>query len=302
MKAVFSFQKNNFSSPQKQNIKFGAGLTTKMVDEIIKSDVLEISDKLAQKGIKTDFQNNKVVAWCSEKTIEIYEDLSKICGIKKILPNGIYFDDFVNLNVDNPESMGFCNFTETAIRKNSDENTQSKTIFFNTFESIKNTLSNEDKYLYSWDINDLDKAADMHYATKFMSIGHFLNPFIHEIITHVLHIRNLQKEIGGKAIVKKVESFKDTQQIEKINSKYESKLSQICNYALTNPLEAVACDMSRVIVGCLDKDTLMPIRNPFVKTPYEKLSLFKRMNIPYYTDEERPLIEILRNFWNGKFD
>ncbi len=94
----------------------------------------------------------------------------------------------------------------------------------------------------------------------------------------------------------------DESQIEEYQKKYGKKLSQICNYALKNPFEAVACDISRVIADSLDKNTLMPIRNPFIGTPYEKLSFWQRVNIPKYSDEERPLKEILRNFWNGKFE
>jgi hypothetical protein len=60
--------------------------------------------------------------------------------------------------------------------------------------------------------------------------------------------------------------------------------------------------MSRLIADSLDKTTLKPIKNPFKNTPYENLSFWQRRNIPKYSDEDRPLNEILRNFWNGKFD
>jgi len=302
LKVSFSFQNNNSLKSQKQNITFEAGLTPKMIQEIQQAEVLKISKKLAQKGIPTDFKDNKVIAWCSEKTIEILEQLNKKYKLKLALPKGVYLEDFANLNVDDSAATGFCNSTRTVIRKISNEETPPKTIFFNTFESIKNTLSEKNKYLYSWDSNDLDKAADTNYATKFMPTDHFLNPFLHELMTHVLHIENLQKKIGGKAIVEKIESFKDIEQIKKINDKYESKLSQICRYALTNPMEAVACDMTKVIADSLDKETLMPTRNPFVRTPYERLSFWQRADIPNYPNEERPLKEILRNFWNGNFD
>ncbi len=71
----------------------------------------------------------------------------------------------------------------------------------------------------------------------------------------------------------------------------------------TNPLEAVACDMAKVIVDSLDAKTLMPTKNPFIGTSYEKLSFWQRVNLPTHDkDEVLSLHEILRNFWNGKFD
>lgn len=59
--------------------------------------------------------------------------------------------------------------------------------------------------------------------------------------------------------------------------------------------------MTRSVVSCLDKDTLMLTRNPFIGTPYENLSFWQRVNVSDYSDEDRPLKEILRRFWNGKF-
>ena len=55
-------------------------------------------------------------------------------------------------------------------------------------------------------------------------------------------------------------------------------------------------------MSVLDKETLMPTKNPFKGTPYEKLSFWQRVNIPNCSDDERSLNEILRNFWNGKFE
>ena len=60
--------------------------------------------------------------------------------------------------------------------------------------------------------------------------------------------------------------------------------------------------MSRTIIDSLNKTTLAPARNPFTNTPYETLSFWRRVNNPQYSDETRPLHEILRNFWDGKFD
>ena len=60
--------------------------------------------------------------------------------------------------------------------------------------------------------------------------------------------------------------------------------------------------MSRIIANSLDKETLMPTKNPFINTPYEKFYFWQSKKTPIYQEKDRALNEILRNFWNGKFD
>lgn len=61
--------------------------------------------------------------------------------------------------------------------------------------------------------------------------------------------------------------------------------------------------MSKTITESLDKNTIHPNKQPFIDTAFEKLFFWqpKRIKIPVYSDEERPLIEIIRSFWNGDF-
>lgn len=300
MKVVFSFQKNNSLKPQKQNAVFGAGLTPKIAQEIQQVDDLAISNRLAKKGIPTEFKGNKVVAWCCDKTVEIFEQLNEKYHTRLALPKGIYVDDFEKLNVDDVNATGFCNlFPTDKFKKNSNEFVPGDVIFFNSFETFKNQFPIEWQVLHNW--NKINTIADAQYVTKYSSTNHFLDVFIHEF-SHSTHEERLRKKIGGEVLEVKIDSVKTAKNIEEYKQKYGEKISQICKYALTNPLEAVACDMSRIITSCLDGNTLMPRKNPFIGTPYERLSLWKRVNIPYYVDEQRPLIEILRNFWNGNFD
>ena len=101
------------------------------------------------------------------------------------------------------------------------------------------------------------------------------------------------------------EGFSEWQQrtLSWIREKYGDRVKQICDYALQNQLEAVACDMSKTITESLDKNTIHPNKQPFIDTAFEKLFFWqpKRIKIPVYSDEERPLIEIIRSFWNGDF-
>lgn len=299
MEVVFSLQKNNSLSPQKQNVVFGAGLTPKMIREIQQADVLEISARLAKKGIPNDFKDNKVVAWCCDKTVEILEQLNKKNGQKFVLPRGIYVEDFEKLNIEDKNAIGFCNLAPTKLVKNSDEIIPSRVIYFDTLIQKRTSSPSEKKWLYDW--NNIDSISDYRYATKQAGTDSFLDIFLHES-THNIHIDKLLQIFKGKTVFERILSAKDGKQIAKYQKKYGVKISRICDYALTNPLEAIACDMTRIIADSLDKETLIPTKNPFIGTPYEKLSFWQRVNIPDYSDEERPLNEILRRFWNGKFD
>ncbi|MFA7659344.1 MAG: hypothetical protein WCY19_07910 [Candidatus Gastranaerophilaceae bacterium] len=285
MKVAFSFQKNNSPKPQRQSILFGAGLTSKMMEEIQRTDVLEISRELAKKGIPTDFKGNMVIAWCCNKIIDIFEQLNKQYKLRLSLPEGIYVEDFRLLREQDPDALGTCNMLLTKLKTYSDEKIQPRTIFFNS--------------LHNWE--NIDQISDNDFATGLSSTPHFLNFSLHEAI-HSVHEDRLLDILGDKAVAMELDLYKNRGLGTIYRQKYGEQVSQICDSAKIDPFEAIACDIPRVIASVLDKETLMPTKNPFIGTPYEKLSLWRRINIPYYTDEQRPLTEILRNFWNGKFD
>lgn len=299
MKILFSSQKPHQSNPQKQNIAFEAGLTLKMMEEIQQADVLAISSRLAKKGIPTDFKGNKVIAWCCNKTVEILEQLNKKTGRKFVLPRGIYVEDFEKLNIEDKNTIGFCNLARTNLIKNSKEEIPAKIIYFDTLMQKRTNASSEMQWLYDWD--NINLISDYRYATKQTGTDSFLDIFLHEV-SHNVHLDKLLQRYNGKIVRQKILSAKDEKQVAEYQKKYGARISQICNYALTDPLEAVACDMSKIIANALDKETLIPLKNPFIGTPYENLSFWQRVNIPDCSDEERPLNEILRRFWNGKFD
>lgn len=299
MKVTFSFQNNNSTKPQKQNVVFGAGLTSKMVQEIRQSNVMEISGKLAQRGISTDFRGNKVVAWCCNKTIEIFEQLNKRFKVGFALPKGIFVEDFEKLNIEDKSAIGFCNLARTNLIKDSEKETPSGVIYFDTLVQKRANASSEMQWLYDW--GNIDSISDYRYAIRQAGTDSFLDIFLHEA-SHNVHLDKLLEKYSGKVVDKKILSAKNEKQIAEYQKKYERKISQICDYALADPFEAIACDMSKVISKSLDAETLIPTKNPFVSTPYENLSFWQRIDIPNYSDEKRPLKEILRRFWNGKFE
>lgn len=281
---------------KKNRISFAAGLTSKIMQEIQCTNVVDTSNRLAKKGIPTDFKNNKVIAWCSEKVVDIIQQLNKQYGTKLALPKGIFVEDFTELAIDDSTITGFCNLLPAKFKKNSVEIISAQTIFFNSYKSLLSNASQGIKDLYEW--KNLNSIANWKYKTKVSSSPHFLYEFLHEF-SHVSHEDRLLNKLGGKKLAKILEAFNETEQLQKYRDKYGQSVHQICNYAENTPLDAVACDMSRIIAGSLDKETLMPTKNPFCGTPYEKLYFWEKNS--KNKDKDSKLWNTLRNFWNGKF-
>jgi len=139
--------------------------------------------------------------------------------------------------------------------------------------------------------------SDLGFKERCFSSDFFLSPFMHEA-AHNIHLENIRKRAGsGKAYVRKIELAKDPQHIFELQKKYVGRFSQPID-----PLEKVAWGISRVLIDALDKEALIPTRNPFIGTPFKPLSFWQILKTPNYSDEARPQQEILRRFWNGKFD
>lgn len=284
---VFTISNSNNSSPPTKGhkIAFEAGLTNQIMQEIQNADVLVISNKLAQRGINTDFKGNKIIAWCCNKTVEILDTINKNFKQKLALPEGIFVEDFKNLN-DNPTAIGTCNMLPSRLKKNSDEIILEKVIFFNSNVNWEN----------------IDAISDLGFEKKQIGSDFFMYSFFHEF-SHVLHLDNLMKNFDNKTLMDKVKNYiKNKELISNCQGKYKNRISSICDNAIINPFESVAYDIPNVIIRNLNKESLSITKNPFIGTPYDKLSFWQRVNIPDYSDEKRPLDEILRRFWNGKFD
>ena len=277
------------------NVSFGAGLTPQLSAEIRKINLSQIRYNFAQKGISTNFNDNPIIAWCCNKVLEIIEFINQKYKQKLKLPTGIFVENFENLNIPNINMYGFCNLQPVKLFKKSDKIVPSKVIFFNSQENIAKQFHG----LTDW--NFINNLADKRYSENQSATGHFLDIFLHEFM-HVAHEDRIIKKIGVKKFLNLLSLIKNEKYIAEYRAKYGTKLSQICNYALYNPFEAIACDMSKTITNTLNPISLMPFQNPFIDSPYEKLSFLKRIKLKTYSDKERPLFDILRNFWNGKFE
>jgi len=271
-----------------------------MAREIQSADVLQISDNLAKQGIKTGFSNNKVIAWCCEKTANIFNDLNKRYDLNLELPKGIFVEDFAKLNIDYEILPGFCTLAPIRLKANSSEITPEKTIFFNNFETALTKIPEDLKSKYNW--NKINTTATVNYQNKYKSTDNFLEPFFNEFF-HIVHIQNLIKNHGEKSYQKYIQQALSENGLISYEKRYGSKVSAICDYAKANPLEAVACDITKRTVDVLDKETLLPKSNPFANSPYNG-SYIHQAKIPSFLkqNKNKSLEELMNDFWNGKFD
>ena len=237
------------------NLSFKAGLTRSMVADIKSCNIKRIASKFDQFGVETNFNNNKFVAWCSLKCFEIIQKLN--LGI----PRAIFVEDFNKLNIIEQGALGFTNFAPTKLYLNNDSITQEKTIFFNKL---------------NWE--NIDEISDENFKFGITTTDFFLETFLHEF-AHVIHENNLLDKKNGSNVIAFLQKMLNPKFIETFQIKYANILKSICNYASENPLETVACDLSKRILNNIDKSTLKPRNNFIHSSPYQNFSIIKKINI-----------------------
>lgn len=280
-------------------VSFGSGLTAKLRGEMLNADIVKISNQFSKKGTEVDFKDNKVIAWCCEQAANIFEQLNKRYNFRLVMPRGIIVEDFQDLKLDNPNMYGFCNWLPTRIYKNTNNIVPEKTLFFNSFESVHDQIPPKIRWERNWE--NIDNISDYKFENGSLSTSNFLGIFLHEF-SHLAHEEMLLNKFNGSKLAKNLEQTKNLKQIDEFQKRYASKLSDICVYAKTDPFEAIACHMSKIIADCIDNETLMPKTNPFLSSPYEDLTISQK--IKFFNKKRKndlSLEEILRNFWNGKF-
>lgn len=261
------------------NFTFKSGLTKKMQSEIRFCSPKRIENYLADKKIEADFKDNKVVAWCSLKCIQIVDTLNKKFGLNLCFPNGIFVEDFRNLNGANVNALGLTNFAPSYLYKSKNIIVPEKTVYFN-------------KHDINWQA--IDQIGDITYENGISVTNFFIENILHEFM-HVLHENNLLKKLDGNILVNMLQALQDKEVLKEFQKKYAKSLSDnICQYAASNPFEAVACDLAGKEVHALDKETLLPKTNIFNKKPYNNRYFLSK-------DKDSKYEKLLRNFWNGKF-
>ncbi len=205
--------------------------------------------------------------------------------LKLGLPKGIFVEDFGKLNISEKKAAGLLNFAPTKLYSDKDIIVSEKTVFFNEHSPFNHKNGN-----FFWD--NIDTISDRNFETNFSATDFFLDTFLHEF-AHAAHEDNLMNKYNGKRLVNLLQKCLSPQNIQNFQTKYKDLFSKICQYADTNPLDTVACDLSKRIIESLDKNLLV-VQNNFIKnSPYRRFSLF---GTPF--DE---LQQKLREYWKGNF-
>jgi len=258
---------------------FKSGYTSQMKREVSACDAQKISAYLANYQIKSDFKNDKTAAWCVLKCFELLRNFNKQFNLNLGFPNGIFVEDFNKLRVDRTGVLGFTNFAPAKLFTGKDCITPEKTIFFDKLDWYK-----------------ADEISDENYKFGISTTDFFLETFLHEFM-HVIHEDNLLKQKSGSEVITILQKMLNPQFITTFRSKYETILKSICDYAAENPLEAVACDISKRVLNSIDKNTLIPQNNFTLSSPYKKLSLLEIFYMLCSRKQEKK--QLLNKIWTG---
>lgn len=270
---------------------FNAGLTSSMKSEISRCDIKKVSHYLARNGVYTDFKDNKTAAWCSFVALSIIKSLNSHFHAGFCFPRGIIVDDF-NKMVDTVDktAIGFTNFFPSKIYPKSDKIIHDRVVFLNNFEG----RNSENGNLF-WDC--IDEVADMAYAKNLAATNHFLEPFLHELF-HVVHENNMLKSMSGTELLEKICRIKNPEAIKAFQKKYQNIFKSLCGYAALDPLETVACDLSKRCIDSVNKDSFMPEKDFIKNSPYGEMNFIKQI---FKTPKAYKQDKALRQFWNGEF-
>ncbi len=265
-------------------ISFQRGLTPQIAKQIEQADIVEISRQIKKMNIDCDFKDNKVISWSCAKIIEIIETLNKTFNQKFALPKAIYVDDFARLNIDysinSSETIyGLCNLTPTKLLKDTDTIIPSRVLFFNQ----------DCPWQY------IDWLSDIRFQNGETSSNFFLYTFLHDF-SHSAHEDRILKRYGAKKAGEILRLATSVEFLKEYRTKFAKKVSSISQYALENPLEAVADDTSRLICDSLDENLILT-RNPFINSPYANFIDYHLSRISKHSTKDK----MLRNFWNGRF-
>ncbi len=277
----------NSNYHNKNNISFNSGMTPVIKSAILNSRPDDISQSFYNRGITTQFSEDRTIAWCCAKVCEIIDELNNRYNIQIALPKGIIVEDFNKLDIENKSARGFVNLFPSKIYKNSDEVIPEQTIFFNSSENID-----------SWEY--IDEATDYKFLTGKINTSHFLSSFLHEF-SHVQHEQNLLNIFGMENLERKLAKLLSVEKIKEFQQKFKFSLGdRMCQKASEGPLEPVAYGLSKGFVDSITED-LQVKANPFDQYPFAPISFWQKIKPMKAIKPEDDLNEILYKLYNGRF-
>lgn len=273
------------------DLNFRHGLTKSIRNEINSCNTHKIVNYLnKEKGINADFKDNKVIAWCTLKSISIIDYLNKYYHTKFAMPYAIYVEDFTKLNVDDTgTTFGILNFFDNNDTYKDKSLATAATIYYNDFRNVGVNSPNG-----LWD--KIDEIMDEQQAHHMSATNFFLEPIFHEFV-HAMHEGNLLKKLGNKGIVKFIRTQYSEQNLNNFQKSDASLFSEVSEYAMKSPMEAVACDFSKRTFLNINEETILPTYNFIVNSPYEKQWFIQR----FLRNPQCKKDEVLKDIWNGRY-
>lgn len=281
---------NNSTPFDSKRLSFKAGLSSKIADGIRNTDVSYISKKLTESGIDNNLRNNKMVAWCCDATLSLFDSLKKDFHIKLKKPQGLYVEDFQNLNINNRESFAFCNLFPSKLKDTSDKIYKDRTVFFNSFNAENSS---------AW--NAINKISDLRYETGAVNTNHFLTVFIHEFV-HCAHEDRLLKKHGEKKLYELILKLLSPENLTMFHSKHRMMIeNEISKGASENPLELLAQDLTKRIIDSFNQTDFHLNKNPLSDSPYTNTSVIQRLFNKGNKEDATEMKKVLGCIWNGEF-
>lgn len=268
---------NNF----KDRISYAGGLTKPMIADIRTTDISKVQNYFSKNNINTEFENNRFLAWATVRVFEILKSFQEKFGLKFGFPTNILVKDVTTINLPNLENTyGFCNLVPSKLHKGLDEITPAKSIIFN-----KN---------FPW--HNIDQISDFDfYTAKNSSTDFFLESVFHEF-GHIIHEDHLLQEFNINTVLKKLISLTKPKNIEHYQDTYGSLVEkEVCGYAKNEPLDLIACDISKRFIDNINQNLLLTSGNPFKNSPYERFYTLKNL-----FKDKTPIDTLIRQIYQGK--
>ena len=154
-----------------------------------------------------------------------------------------------------------------------------------------NGVNDED---FSWE--NINFIADYKKAVGDSSTDFFLDVIFHEF-AHAIHFDHLSKILNKNDYLRLLVKLEEMDKNGSFKKKYLKTISkESCIYAGTNPMESVACDLSKRILSSLDEYKLRPLENFTENSPYRE-HCFEETFLSKIFDKKYD--RLIRRFWNG---
>ncbi len=249
---------------QEYNIRFKAGLTSGIRENIPKIDVSAVEKQFKNINTECNLKNNKALSSMLVASANILEEASEKFHLPfKFLPPNVRVFDLHELTEPVEETCtGFCIGETNKIIKNEPP-------FLSTSVFLRNNPDNIDFY---------DTIAEDSYKSGYSASNHFLSKVLHELF-HSIHLNLIYQKFGyeGDCEITR-EAYKNSKALFPSGLKYANSMNKIPpiedmpiifrflgRYAAKSKMELFAETLTKLTAECVDEKTLELKTNPLNK-------------------------------------